>query len=41
MFVHIKPVQVFVCCNNATSVGAVHGVLVRNLITMFDTCVNR
>jgi len=33
--------QVFVCCNNATSSGAVHGALVRNLIQMFDTCVNK
>jgi len=33
--------QVFICSNNATSRGAVHGALVRNLIHMFDTCVNR
>ena len=33
--------QVFVCCNNATSVGGVHGALVRNLIQMFDNCVNK
>merc|ERR1712098_922760 len=33
--------QVFVCCNNATNSGLVHGALVRNLIQMFDNCVNK
>lgn len=33
--------QVFVCCNNATNAGLVHGALVRNLIQMFDCCVNK
>merc|ERR1712096_105081 len=32
--------QVFICCNNADSIGLVHGALVRNLIQMFDVCVN-
>ena len=31
----------FVCCNNATNSGLVHGALVRNLIQMFDNCVNK
>jgi len=33
--------QVFICANNADSVGHVHGALVRNLIQMFDACVNK
>ena len=33
--------QLFVCANNATSIGYVHGALVRNLIQMFDVCVNK
>ena len=31
----------FVCANNATSYGLVHGALVRNLLQMFDVCVNK
>ena len=34
-------VQVFICANNATSFGLVHGALIRNLIQMFDVCVNK
>ena len=30
--------QVFVCANNAGKVGSVHGVLLRNLLHMFDAC---
>merc|ERR1719153_544039 len=33
--------QVFICCNNANSAGGVHGALVRNLLQMFDACVNK
>ena len=33
--------QVFVCANNANSFGYVHGALVRNLLQMFDVCVNK
>ena len=33
--------QVFICANNADSTGLVHGALVRNLIQMFDACVNK
>ena len=33
--------QLFVCANNATNQGLVHGALVRNLIQMFDVCVNK
>lgn len=33
--------QVFVCANNCTSAGAVHAVLVRNLVSAFDACVAR
>lgn len=33
--------QVFVCANNAKSYGAVHGSVLRNLVTMFDYCANR
>ena len=31
----------FVCANNANSFGLVHGALVRNLLQMFDVCVNK
>ena len=41
MVLHLISYQVFVCCNNATSGGLVHGALVRNLIQMFDNCVNK
>ena len=34
-------IQVFLCANNATNDGLVHGTLVRNLIQMFDACVNK
>ena len=37
----ITYLQVFVCSNNATNTGLVHGALVRNLIQMFDVCVNK
>ena len=30
--------QVFICANNATKPGIVHGVLLRNLLHMFDKC---
>ena len=33
--------QVFICANNADNTGHVHGALVRNLIQMFDACVNK
>lgn len=33
--------QIFICCNNADNSGHVHGALVRNLIQMFDACVNK
>lgn len=33
--------QVFICANNSTNEGFVHGALVRNLIQMFDICVNK
>eukprot|EP00092_Neocalanus_flemingeri_P061988 GFUD01074707.1.p1 GENE.GFUD01074707.1~~GFUD01074707.1.p1 ORF type:complete len:245 (-),score=59.70 GFUD01074707.1:19-669(-) len=33
--------QVFICANNADNKGLVHGALVRNLIQMFDACVNK
>ena len=33
--------QVFFCADNATSSGLVHGVLLRNLIHMFDVCTKK
>jgi len=33
--------QVYICANNADNKGHVHGALVRNLIQMFDACVNK
>jgi inner membrane protease ATP23 len=33
--------QVFVCANNAENRGLVHGVLVRNLMHLFDRCVSK
>ena len=41
IFLQLFSFQVFVCCNNATKSGLVHGALVRNLIQMFDNCVNK
>jgi len=33
--------QIFICGNNMHSAGRVHGFLVRQLIEMFDACVNK
>jgi len=33
--------QVFLCSNNCTNPGLVHGSLVRNLLYAFDSCVNK
>ena len=33
--------QIFVCADNATKSGLVHGVLLRNLIHMFDVCTRK
>jgi len=33
--------QVFICANNCTNPGLIHGALVRNLFYAFDSCVNK